>query len=184
MNVVVLTSSGRTVVRPDTTRIKEGEDIYLPADVTCVSWSPVVFAKVSRPGRCVATRFAPRYWDAAGVGALLYPENYIDSGPEGFACASCLDHTTLLTAPFADRNAVQNMDFELRAGPDEAFGATLSTMWLDAALAKVSEHCFLRNGDYVCVEIEQRKMLLPGPGVRALQGCCNGEMKFETLLYI
>lgn len=184
MNVAVLTFSGCTVVRPDTTRIKEGEDTYLPDDVICVSWSPVLFARVSRPGRCISARFAPRYWDIAGVGVLLYPENYISSGPEGFACASCLDHTTLLSAPYADRGALGGMDFGLRIDSATVFSTELSAGLMDAAIAQVSGHCFLRNGDYVCVELAPRETVLSSPGTVMLEGYAGGVKTFETKLNI
>ena len=95
MNIIVLTQSGRVVSRPDTSWEKDSRDIYLPDFVKALSLSPVLFVKVTKPGRSISERFASRYHDSFGFGCLLYAEDLMDSHPEAYASASCLDHTSM-----------------------------------------------------------------------------------------
>ena len=94
MNIPVITASGKVIVRPDTTWERDNEDVYLPEFVNSLSWTPVFFARVSKPGRSIGRAFASRYYDGIGFGVLLYPDDLLDGSEEGFACASCLDKVT------------------------------------------------------------------------------------------
>ncbi len=99
MNIIVKTSSGHITVRPDTTWEKDNEDFYPPEFVDELTYSPVLFARILKPGRSVGRKFASRYYDSIGFGVLLYPENMLDGTPEGYAQAICLDHTSFLPSP-------------------------------------------------------------------------------------
>ena len=99
MNIIVRTAEGKYIVRPDTTWERDNEDIYIPEFVNRITWTPVLFARVSKPGRSVGEEFAERYYDGIGYGVLLYPEDMCDGSETGFACASCLDHTSFLPFP-------------------------------------------------------------------------------------
>ena len=96
MNVVVLTSVGNVVVRPDTTWERDNEDFYVPSFIDSLKYSPVLFARVCKPGRSIGEKFASRYFDAVGYGVLLYPTELLAIKEQGWAAASCLDHTTFL----------------------------------------------------------------------------------------
>ena len=58
--------------RPDTTWEKEGRDFYVPDGVEKVLWTPVMFARISKAGKCVGAKFVSRYYDGFGIGALIY----------------------------------------------------------------------------------------------------------------
>ena len=58
MNIPVITVSGKVIVRPDTTWERDNEDLYLPDFVNSLSWTPVFFARVSKPGRWIGPAFA------------------------------------------------------------------------------------------------------------------------------
>ena len=99
MNIVVLNAAGHTVVRPDTTLKKSSDDFYAPDFINRVSWSPVLFARISKPGKYIAAKFASRHYDCINYGMLLYPEDFIDGGEDGYARACCFDHTSFLPSP-------------------------------------------------------------------------------------
>ena len=99
MNIVVLNAAGHTVVRPDTTLKKSSDDFYAPDFISRVSWSPVLFARISKPGKYIAAKFASRHYDCINYGMLLYPEDFIDGGEDGYARACCFDHTSFLPSP-------------------------------------------------------------------------------------
>jgi len=96
---IVKTYSGRVIVRPDTSWEKDNEDFYPQDFVDRISFTPVVFARICKPGKSIGIKFAERYYDGINCGILLYPEDLIDGSAEGFACASCIDHTSFLPFP-------------------------------------------------------------------------------------
>ena len=58
--------------RPDTTWERENRDFYSPECVNEIWWTPVVFARVCKAGKCVGKKFVGRYYDGVGCGMLMY----------------------------------------------------------------------------------------------------------------
>lgn len=159
MNIVVLTAGRRVVVRPDTTWEKDSEDLYVPDFVNRLSWSPVLFTRVSKPGRSIGLKFAGRYFQTYSYGVLLYPEDLIDGSQEGYACACCLDHTSFLPGEMFDKSA-SGAGFTLLRDGEELFrhdGASIPAM--EESIAEVSRFCYLRTGDLVATELRPREPL-------------------------
>lgn len=159
MNIPVLTYSGKVVVRPDTTWKRGDEAFYAPDFVEQVTWAPAMYLNICRPGRSIGERFASRYYDAFGVGMLLYPENLVGSCPEGFAMASCIDHTSFLSHPAFGLDSLDEGFSLLKDG--EALFSTerIPQPLLDRAVSEVSRFCYLRNGDFLAVELGPRMPL-------------------------
>ena len=73
MNIIVKPyGSNLCYCRPDTTWERENKDFYSPECVNDIYWTPVVFARVSKAGKCVGRKFVERYYDGVGCGMLLY----------------------------------------------------------------------------------------------------------------
>ena len=72
MNIIVITADGHVRCRPDTTWEREDKDIYAPEQVSSYSYSPVLFARISKAGKCIGEKFVDRYYDAVNYGMLLY----------------------------------------------------------------------------------------------------------------
>ena len=143
MNIIVRTYGGNIIVRPDTTWSRNNDDYYVPEFVDSISWSPVLCIRISRLGKHIAEKFAPRYYDGAGKGILLYPENLIDGSEESFACASILDRTSCIVLPEGDPS-------ELTTG-EKALA--------DSTLAQASRLCRVRAGDILAIELAPREPL-------------------------
>lgn len=159
MNIVVLTDSGKTIVRPDTTWERDCEDLYVPEFVESLSWTPVIFARVSKPGRSVGLKFADRYYDGIGFGVLLYPDDLMDGSAEGYACASCLDHTSFLPYPVKDKALLKEgtMSLSLSKGEEEIFrGEIADAGIIEKAIAEVTRFCYIRTGDLIAIELRPR----------------------------
>ena len=62
MNIIVKTSTGRIVVRPDTTWEKDNEDFYPPEFVDELTYSPVLFARILSAHADVPAAKAGRRW--------------------------------------------------------------------------------------------------------------------------
>ena len=159
MNIVVLSASGKVFVRPDTTWERDSEDFYVPEFIDSVSFTPVFFARVSKPGRSVSEKFAGRYFDGLGFGVLLYPENLLDGSEEAFACASCVDHTSFLPFPVLAKGT-PSTDGTVSKDGTEAFREVLPAE--DAilkAIAEVTRFCYIRTGDIIAIELSSRQPL-------------------------
>jgi len=155
MNIVLQTSEGKVIVRPDTTWERDNEDLFVPEFVDNLSYTPVLFARISKPGRSIAVEFARRYFDGLGYGVLLYPDELFDGSDAGLACASCMDHTSFLPFPL-EPPATLSGRFELscNAVSFSCGGITLSV--IEDAIARVSRLVYLRIGDLVAIELQQR----------------------------
>lgn len=166
MNIIVKTSGGRAVVRPDTTWEKDNEDFYPPEFVEKVTYSPVIFVRISKPGRSVEQKFASRYYDSVNFGVLLYPENLIDGSPEGFAGASCLDHTSFLPFPLRGLETLGSEGcFELAINGKEEFSrGSFSMNMIDQAIAEATRMIYIRTGDLLAIELRERCPLISRTG--------------------
>lgn len=175
MNIVVKSYIGECFVRPDTTWERDAEDFYPPEFVSGLSWTPVLFAHVSKPGRSISEKFALRYFDGLGFGALLYPTDMLDGAPSSIARASCLDHTSFLTFPTEglsidsysiEKNGIQIFAPRVRAASngDGSDGHDVGTARCDIddmvkAIAETSKYVYLRYGDIVAIELDDIKPL-------------------------
>lgn len=161
MNIIVKTSSAHITVRPDTTWEKDNEDFFPPEFVNEVTYSPVLFARVLKPGRSVGKKFASRYYDSVGYGVLLYPENMLDGTTEGYAQAICLDHTSFLPAPmFPPQRLEKDAEFRLYRNDDEIFVFDQPSLnMIEEALVEATRFIYIRTGDLIAIELDARKPL-------------------------
>ncbi len=160
MNIVTKTFGGRIIVRPDTTWEKDNEDFYPPEFVDSLTFSPVIFMKILKPGRSVRKEFARRYYDAVNFGVLLYPENIID-GQEGFAEASCLDHTSFLPFPMASPDSLpKGGQLTLCKNGLRIFTQDVPSMSsLESAIEDATRFVYIRTGDLLAIELDARRPL-------------------------
>ena len=192
MNIVTKTYSGHILVRPDTTWEKDSEDFYPPESVDTLSYSPVLFARISKPGRSVAARFASRYYDGIGFGVLLYPDEMMDGTPEGFAQASCLDHTSFLPFPVFKALTLEGKDnrFVLSKDGKEIFscgtkGRNEESSFLnmiERAVEEASRMVYLRTGDLISIELAARSILVSrqdAPGKTGIEASWCGETTLD-----
>ena len=160
MNIIVKPyGSNLCYCRPDTTWERENRDFYSPECVNELTWAPVVFARVSKAGKCIGAKFAPRYYDAVGCGMLMYGNNDIAFG-------SCIDHTSILPSPMYnpvvfDEPKALTMEFRHPDGTSEQSSLVLDNAqrMLETALCKASQLTSLRIGDYVAVELAPLALL-------------------------
>lgn len=148
-------------MRPDTTWEKDNEDFYPPEFVDELTYSPVLFARILKPGRSVGRKFASRYYDSVGFGVLLYPENMLDGTPEGYAQAICLDHTSFLPTPmFQPQRLEEDGRFSLFRNEVELFAFDHPSLnMIEGALVEATKLLYIRTGDLIAVELSDRKPL-------------------------
>lgn len=187
MNIIVRPyGSGYCLCRPDTSWERENKDIYPPDYVSGYMWAPVLFARISKAGKCIGQKFAGRYYDAVGYGILLYPSDLLDGSPEGYACASCIDHTSVLPFPMYDRVTLEsgtNM-FEVYRDGEEIYSTSEgSEAMIEEALTRISAMVSLRIGDIAAIELAPVAELAEKPGKTEVAGkfCGNELFRFNII---
>lgn len=177
MNIIVrLYGSGKFLCRPDTSWERENKDLFAPDSVSSYLWTPILFARISKAGKCVGRKFASRYWDAVSYGALLYVGDMLDGSPESMACASCADRTSVLPFPMYDKATLEsglNM-FSLRIDSIEAYSTVTegATEMIEEAITASSAIVSLRIGDIIAIELAPMQPM--GQGVQTeAHGTCD-----------
>lgn len=124
--------------RPDTTWERENKDFYVPDCVSQMHWTPVIFVRISKAGKCINPKFVSRYYDSFNFGTLLYCKS-----EDGQDMISCADHTSLLPSPM---HAVEELTDDQRE-------------LIEEAICKASKLISVRIGDYVAVELDEIRQL-------------------------
>ncbi|MGM9742400.1 MAG: hypothetical protein ACI3ZC_05020 [Candidatus Cryptobacteroides sp.] len=180
MNILVKTYSGHIVSRPDTTWEKDNEDFFPPDFVGRLDFSPVLFARVCKPGRCVGARFTSRYYDSVNYGILLYPADHMYEGPECYAEALTLDHTSFLPAPLSSAGELSGIDFSLQKNGTGVFSTRMSSSeisgMIEKALIEVTSRIYIRTGDLIAIELAPVSHLASRPeGNFGISGTLDGQ---------
>ena len=158
MNIIVKTISGRCYCRPDTTWEREDKDLFSPDSVNSFLYTPVLFARICKAGKCVGRKFAERYYESAGYGLLLYAGDLMDGSPLSIASASCLDHTSVLPSAMSARTALENAQepFILYKDGKEIFrSGETDTGMIESAISEASSFVSLRIGDMIAIELAE-----------------------------
>ena len=181
MNIIVKPyGSDLCHCRPDTTWEREKRDFYSPECVNEVLWAPVIFARISKAGKCIGAKFAARYYDAVGCGMLMYcalklqetsgdPRLRVAQAPpsRGWHVTSChpaisvnADHTSILPMPLYNPVVLDDEKELLVDIAGTGSCAPVRTIipggagaMLEEAICKASRLTSLRIGDYVAVEL-------------------------------
>ncbi len=155
MNIIIRPYGRDTFYcRPDTTWERENKDFYSPECVNELAWTPILFVRISKAGKCIGEKFASRYYDAFGFGALMYIGDLLPC----LASASCADHTSLLPFPLYNPVVLENEEntYEVLRDGEPIFGISCGAVLkseIETALCKASQLTSLRIGDFVAIEL-------------------------------
>ena len=150
MNIIVRPyGSNLSYCRPDTTWERENKDFYSPECVNEIYWTPVIFARISKAGKCVGSKFAGRYYDAAGCGMLMH-------------CATpgmseIVDRSSILPLPMFNPVVLEDEKVFTINGRDVILSGAKNL--LEESLCQVSELTSLRIGDIVAVGLAEPEIL-------------------------
>lgn len=185
MNIIARPyGSSRCYCRPDTTWERENKDFYVPDTVDAVYWTPIIFARISKAGKCIGTKFVERYYDSFNFGILMY------TGEGDIAFTSCADHTSLLPSPLYNPIVLENEEnlCEFKKEDTRIFQTgcgkeTRST--IEEAIIEASRMTSLRIGDYVAAELAPCSQLAAREegSVRIRVGFCENILIDNSIIF-
>lgn len=151
MKIVAYKRSGEYCCRPDTTLNHNNSDYYCPDGVTALKAVPCVYTHIDKAGKCVAARFARRYFKSAAFGCLL-TDATAGVLPD---VATSMDFTSIMDMSFADCESPASGDFTLCVNGSKVYsaGGNRFTEDLAAAIVDITRRTSLRIGDIVAVEL-------------------------------
>ena len=190
MNIIIrLFDNDRFCFRPDTTWERENRDFFSPDFMSRIFFTPVIFARISRAGKCIGRKFAGRYYDASNFGMLMYNGDILEENlPDSVAFASMADRTSILPFPLYNPEVMTNENNRFRLSIDgRCVFSCLSAGVADKignAVCKASEIISLRTGDMVAVELDAPKEIISGGNSRiCVDGsfCENEIFRFDII---
>ena len=161
MNFFILTSEGKVITRPDSTRNKDNGDYFIPTDVDWLGYTPVIFARMIKTGKMIGREFAERYYDAIAFGILLYPALTVKNGQPHYckATCGCFDKTSLMPLPMYNPVTLDKVDnvFSFKGGDNMLFNCDMRGMKdkVADAIVACSLHSTIHKGDLVLAELAE-----------------------------
>ena len=179
MNIIVKPyGSSICYCRPDTTWERENKDFYSPECVNEIHWTPVVFARISKAGKCVGKKFVERYYDGVGCGMLMYCGDSV-----------IVDKSSILPHPLFQPVVLEDeKEFVVNVSPinqDSSVILSGAKDLLEEAICNASQLTSLRIGDFVAVELrELQKLASKEDGTVAVKGeFCEKEIFSFNIIF-
>lgn len=140
MNIITVPYGSKGFyTRPDTSLNKDSNDYFCPEEITELAAAVFIYARATKAGKSVASKFAPRYYTIVGSGIHFSAPQLIKEGkPETWHMAHSLDNSTFL---LQDETSAENISEELIEKINAAFEAA-------------SKYVSFRTGDYIAIELE------------------------------
>lgn len=179
MNIIVKPyGSSICYCRPDTTWERENKDFYSPECFNEIHWTPVVFARISKAGKCVGKKFVERYYDGVGCGMLMYCGDSV-----------IVDKSSILPHPLFQPVVLDDeKEFVVNVSPinqDSSVILSGAKDLLEEAICNASQLTSLRIGDFVAVELrELQKLASKEDGTVAVKGeFCEKEIFSFNIIF-
>ena len=185
MNIVVRSREKYCICRPDTSWERENKPVYAQEAVQGYDFAPVLFVRICKAGKCIAEKFASRYYDAFNFGILLSGRLRLgeDSGT-GASVSDCLDHSSILPFPLFNPIVLENEEksFVFQAcGKDTYIYNGGTPEMVHKAISEVSSLVSLRIGDLVAIELQSPAPLCSRSDERiSIRGEFLGNETFAT----
>lgn len=151
MNIVIVKPAGDYYFRADSTLNHKFLDYYCPEAVASLQVTPVLYTRISKTAKCVAERFAKRYFDSFAFGCL------IDDATAGItpAMAVSLDGTCVMGMDFRPVDDLPRGSFSLRSGGHVLFQTDKApdASRFASSIVAVSSRSMMRLGDILALEL-------------------------------
>lgn len=182
MNIVVRSREKYCICRPDTSWDRENRDIYAQEAVEGYEYTPVLFVRICKAGKCISEKFASRYYDGFNFGVLLSGRLQGCGGDR--LVSECLDHSSILPFPLFNPVVLENPEkcFRIQFEGKEIYSyCGGDALMVHRGIAEVSALVSLRIGDIVAIELQEGGLLCSrSEGLGALRGEFLGNETFCT----
>lgn len=157
---------------PDSCLINQSKPLFLPDFDSEFRLMPSLGVKICRLGKCIAPKFASRYYDSFAVGFNVCATNTLRSLREKglpWDGATCFDGS-IITGEFYPIDLLQE-SFTVRVNEKSCeYSFRMLRMSIDEAVAQASELRTLKNGDIVFVGFSCGPIVEIGENVSASSG--------------
>lgn len=143
-------------MKPDSAILKDGKPFFIPDFTNRVDYETEVVVRICRLGKCIAPRFAHRYYDAVTVGidftARDLQNEYRANGLPWELCKGFDGSAVLGDFVAVDKfPSIQDLHFHLDVdGQTVQQGHTADMLFtVDEIIAYVSQFCTLKIGDLI-----------------------------------
>ncbi|MBR5034522.1 MAG: hypothetical protein IKX71_04375 [Bacteroidales bacterium] len=166
MKIVAYKAGGDYCCRPDTTLNHNNSDYWCPEGVSLLKAVPTVYTHIDKAGKCVAERFARRYFKTVAFGCLLTDA----SGGVSEAIATSMDFTSIMDMGWMDNPAQTTLKFEVNG--NEIFSAAGKDYSEDfaRAIVDITRRSTLRIGDIIALELGEGCTVKPGDTITMTAG--------------
>lgn len=148
-------SDGEISIVPvgDNALLRNNDDFYFPDFTTALSCCPQGVVRISRLGKCIAERYAGRYYEEVGVGIRFYAdslESRLQEKGLAVGMASAFDASAAISF-LKPREEMAGAGYDLKVNGEEIYsGATeISTAFIARLIALASEYYTLKIGDFI-----------------------------------
>lgn len=143
--------------KPDTALLRNNDPFYIPSFDTEFLPEFQLVVKISKVGKSVSEKFAPRYYDEVGVGVNFVPRHAREAAVEAglpWEMHSAFDHSSAVSLRFLSLSSlgrtVGEAEVEMRLGDDVCCGRYADARFsIDRIIAEVSRQMTLKIGDLI-----------------------------------
>lgn len=183
MKAIALVSSNALLDIPDSCMIRSGKPFFIPEFDTEFNAYPALAVRIERLGKCVASRFADRYYTHIHVAVSMRAENILSSLRENglpWSEAVVFDRSLILSDP-VEKGEILGKEPTVTVDCGEV-NLTLSTADLEnriaEAIAYVSRNNTIRTGDIIILRLPDSGIPLAGPS--HLHASISGQVILST----
>ena len=186
MKIVGITyydGSENVVLKSDSSMTVNRKPLFVPEAISDLQGLPCWVLRVSRLGKCIAPRFASRYYDAVAAGMDFFGADTLRASKAAgkpWTEAVAFEGSLAFGEMSDVRSQMSEARWQLQRGEERVeeqnWGGELQAMF-DQAIARASELLTIRQGDLIYVACNVRPWKLQTNDVIR---CVNGD---EEILY-
>jgi len=158
MKIVVFKAAGDYICRPDTTLNHDNSDYYCPEGVTALSVVPCIYTHIDKAGKCVAERFAGRYFSKVAFGCLLTDA----TGEVGGDVATSMDFTSVMDMSWIHPEDPCRYSFCINGSEIYSLDGRGQAPDFTTPLVEITRRTMLRIGDLIALELGNGAIVKPG----------------------
>ena len=166
MKIVAYKSAGDYCCRPDTTLNHNNSDYWCPEGVSAMKAVPCIYTHIDKAGKCVAERFARRYFKTVAFGCLL--TDAAEGTPP--SVTTSMDFTSIMDMGWMDNPEQTSLKFAMNGS--EVFSADGKDYSEDfaRAIVDITRRSTVRIGDIIALELGEGCTVKPGDTITMSAG--------------